>query len=145
MGSVSVAQTAAQTPAESYSGMYSFRQEGEFVQITVEDAGHVTGFISRYGDSESDRGVFLNQFFKQGSLDGKKLTFTTQTVHDVWYEFKGTVEHGPAKTPGAEGYHILKGTLTENRSDASKKISSKSAEVTFKSFPQETQAPSRPD
>ena len=39
------------------SGMYTFVQEGEFVQITVEtDAGHepvVTGFVSRYGQDES--------------------------------------------------------------------------------------------
>src|SRR5580692_12886627 len=47
--------TENSTPAADYSGMYSFLREGEFVQITVEDAGKVTGFVSRYGDSESDR------------------------------------------------------------------------------------------
>ena len=61
--------TPAKT-ADNYSGMYSFLQDGEFVQITVEDEGRVTGFISRYGDSDSDRGAFLDQFFKQGKLDG---------------------------------------------------------------------------
>ena len=40
-------------PANDYSGMYSFLQDGEFVQLTVEDKGNVTGFISRYGDLES--------------------------------------------------------------------------------------------
>ena len=98
---------AAQNPAqgsstpnatENYSGMYSFLQDGEFVQVTVEDEGRVTGFISRYGDSESDRGAFLDQFFKQGKLDGTKLSFTTETVHGVWYEFKGTIERGDGKT-----------------------------------------------
>lgn len=139
-----LAQSSSQTPAtpappESYSGMYTFRQEGEFVQITVEDAGRVTGFVSRYGDGESDQGAFLNQFFKQGTLDGKKLVFTTETVHGVWFDFKGTVDRGPGKTPSDEAYHILKGTLREYRTDGNKKISSKSTEVVFKSFPQQAE------
>jgi hypothetical protein len=79
------AQTAsdqpASHPAADYSGMYSFLKDGEFVQITVEDGGRVTGFISRYGDG--DRGTFIVQFFKQGQLDGARLTFITQTVHAV--------------------------------------------------------------
>src|SRR6202158_508923 len=120
-----------------YSGMYSFLQDGEFVQITVEDEGRVTGFVSRYGDSESDRGAFLDQFFKQGKLDGTKLTFITDTVHGVWYEFKGAVERGEGKTPSDEAYYVVKGTLAEYRSDANKKVTSKSREVTFKSFPRE--------
>jgi len=130
----------AAAPAEDYSGMYSFLQDGEFVQITVEDEGRVTGFVSRYGDAESDRGAFLDQFFKRGKLDGKKLSFMTETVHCVWYEFKGTVERGEGKNPPDEAYNILKGTLTENRTDAEKKTSSKSREVTFKSFPQDMES-----
>jgi hypothetical protein len=128
--------TAAQ-PAEDYSGMYSFVRDGEFVQLTIEDEGRVTGFVSRYGDSDSDRGAFLDQFFKQGKLDGTKLSFTTDTVHGVWYEFKGAVERGEGKTPADEAYYVLRGTLTEYRADANKKVSSKSREVTFKSFPRE--------
>ena len=88
--------------ANDYSGMYSFLQDGEFVQLTVEDKGNVTGFISRYGDLESDRGEFLDLFFKSGKLDGKDLEFTTQTVHGVWYDFKGTVERGPGKIPATK-------------------------------------------
>jgi hypothetical protein len=125
------------TPLDDYSGMYSFRQDGEFVQITIEDAGRVTGFVSRYGDGESDQGTFLNQFFKQGKLDGKKLNFTTETVHGVWFEFKGAVDRGPGKTPGDEGYYVLNGMLTEYHTDANKKISSKSTQVVFKSFPKD--------
>jgi hypothetical protein len=128
-------------PANSYSGMYSFLQDGEFVQLTVEDKGNVTGFISRYGDLESDRGEFLDLFFKSGKLDGQSLSFTTQTVHGVWYEFKGTVERGPGKNPGDEAYYLLKGALTQNNTDADKKTSSKSRDVTFKSFPQDLDAP----
>ena len=131
----------APKPANDYSGMYSFLQDGEFVQLTVEDKGNVTGFISRYGESESDRGEFLDLFFKSGKLDGKDLTFTTQTVHGVWYEFKGIVERGPGKNPGDEAYYILKGTLTQNNTDADKKTSSRSRDVSFKSFPQDLDAP----
>lgn len=124
-------------PAEDYSGMYAFLQDGEFVQVTVEDAGRLTGFVSRYGDLESDRGAFLDQFFKKGKLDGKKLSFTTDTVHGVWYEFKGTIERGEGKNLGDEAYYVLKGTLVQYNTDANKKTVAKSREVSFKSFPQD--------
>ena len=136
-------QNTAQPPpapkklAEDYSGMYAFLQDGEFVQVTVEDAGRVTGFVSRYGDLESDRGAFLDQFFKKAKLDGKKLSFTTDTVHGVWYEFKGTVERGEGKNVGDEAYYVLKGTLMQYSTDANKKTLAKSREVSFKSFPQD--------
>lgn len=124
------------------SGMYTFLKEGEFVQVTVEDEGRVTGFVSRFGEGESDKGAFLDQFFKSGKLDGNKLTFTTEIVHGVWFDFKGTVERGEGKNPTDESYFILKGTLTENSSDVNKKITSHSREVVLKMFPQEaTPAP----
>jgi hypothetical protein len=129
---------APATSAQDYSGMYSFQREGEFVQLTVEDEGKVTGFVSRYGDTESDRGAFLDQFFKEGKLDGTKLTFSTDTVHGVWYDFKGTIERGDGKSLANEGYYVMKGTLTEYRTDADKKVTSKSHEVQLKSFPRES-------
>lgn len=128
---------ASTQPGAEYSGMYSFLRDGEFVQVTVEDAGRVTGFISRYGEKESDRGAFLDHFFKEGKLDGTKLNFTTQTVHAVWYEFQGTVDRGEGKTAKDEGYYILKGTLTEYSTDDAKKTTSRSREVALKSFPQD--------
>jgi hypothetical protein len=130
----------ANKPAEDYSGMYSFLQEGEFVQLNIEDASRVSGFISRYGDLESDHGQFLDHFFKTASLDARKLSFITETVHGIWYEFKGTIERGPGKNPGDEGYYVLKGTLFQNTTDANKKTSSKSREVSLKSFPQDIDA-----
>jgi hypothetical protein len=130
-------------PGAEYSGMYNFLREGEFVQVTVEDQGHVTGFISRFGDSESDRGAFLDHFFKQGKLDGNKLSFTTQTVHGVWFEFHGTVDRGDGKKTGDEAYYVLKGTLTENAIDEAKKTTSRAREVALKSFPQDM-SPARP-
>jgi len=67
--------------------MYAFLKEGEFVQVTVENEGRVTGFVSRYGDGESDKGAFLDLFFNSGKLEGSKLSFTTETVHAVSFEF----------------------------------------------------------
>ncbi|MGA8764148.1 MAG: hypothetical protein WB562_14875, partial [Candidatus Sulfotelmatobacter sp.] len=126
---------------QDYSGMYSFLKEGEFVQVSVEDEGRVTGFVSRYGEGESDKGAFLDQFFRSGNLDGAKLTFVTETVHGVWFEFRGTVERGEGKNAGDEAYYVLRGTLTQSATDSNKKVSSHSSEVVLKMFPQEA-APS---
>jgi hypothetical protein len=142
-GQNSPQNSATTKPVEDYSGMYSFLRDGEFLQLTIEEGGRVTGFVSRYGDSESDRGAFLDQFFKQGKLDGTRLNFTTDMVHGVWYEFKGTIERGEGKAPSDEAYHVLKGTLAEYRADANKAVSSKSHEVMFKSFPQDAEATPR--
>ena len=120
-----------------YSGMYSFLKEGEFVQLTVEDEGRVTGFVSRYGDGESDKEAFLDHYFRSGKLEGNKLTFVTETVHAVWFDFKGTVERGEGKNPGDEAYYVLKGTLTYNTSDAGKKPITHPREVELKMFPRE--------
>lgn len=123
--------------APAYSGMYTFLKEGEFVQVTVEDAGRVTGFISRFGDGESDKGAFLDQFFKTGKLEGSKLVFTTEIVHGVAFDFKGSIERGDGKNPGDEAYFVLKGTLTQNDTDVNKKVTSHSQEVVLKMFPQD--------
>lgn len=127
----------AASDGRQYSGMYSFLKDGEFVQLTVEDNGHVAGFISRYGDGESDKGEFLDQFFKNGKLDENKLSFTTAVVHGVWFEFAGTVERGEGKNPGDEAYYVLKGSLIESSSDVDKKVKSQSRDVLLKRFPLE--------
>lgn len=137
-GATSAPPAAPQSDAKSgqaYSGMYAFLKEGEFVQVTVEDAGRVTGFVSRFGDGENDKGEFLDQFFKTAKLEGNKLNFTTEMVHGVTFEFKGTVERGEGKNPRDEAYFVLKGTLTQNASDANKKVTSHSQDVAFKMFP----------
>ena len=139
-------QKAASLSGSEYSGMYSFLRDGEYVQVTVEEQGHVSGFVSRYGDSDSDRGAFLDQFFKEGKLDGNKLTFATQTVHGIWFDFRGTVAKGEVKNAGDEGAYVLKGTLTQYTTDAAQKTSSRSREVALKSFPQDlSSAPRKKD
>jgi hypothetical protein len=138
---VGASSAAAESAAEDYSGMYNFLRDGEFVQITLEEKGKVTGFISRYGDLESDRGAFLDQFIKRGSIEGHNLAFSTETVHGVWYEFKGSASRGDGKTADDEGYYVLKGTLTQHSSDANHDDIAKSREVILKSFPQDVSAP----
>ena len=127
----------ANNDAHAYSGLYSFLKEGEFLQVTVEDEGHVTGFVSRYGNGESDKGAFLDQFFKTGKLEGNKLTFTTEMVHGVTFELEGTVERGGGKTRSEEGYFVIKGTLTQRVTDVNKKVTTQSRNVVFKMFPEE--------
>jgi hypothetical protein len=127
-------QTAS---TDDYSGMYSFLREGEFIQISIEDGKKVTGFISRYGDSESDKGTFLDQFLKPGTFDSGTLTFTSEPVHGIWFEFKGTASRGGGKTPADEGFYVLRGTLTRYDTDAEKKTTSQVRQVEFKSFPRD--------
>jgi len=129
--------SSTEKDGRAYSGMYSFLKDGEFLQVTVEDGGSVTGYISRYGDGESDKGAFLDQFFKNGKLEGSKLSFTTEIVHGVTFDFRGAFERGSGKNPGDEAYYVLKGTLTQNVTDADKKVTSHSRDVAFKLFPQE--------
>ena len=126
--------------------MYTFLQPGEFVQITQEAAGRISGFISRFGDLPSDRGAFLDQFIKEGALNGGELTFNTQTVHGVWFEFRGQLARGAVRTPEEEGYYVLRGTLTQHIEDAEHHTTTRTRDVEFKSFPQEsTAAPSKRD
>ncbi len=135
--------TDQKTIGEEISGMYTFLREGEFVQITVEQ-GKLSGFVSRYGDRESDKDAFLDQFFSKGSLEGNKLSFTTKAVHGTWFEFSGSVSRGEGKTPQAEGYWVIRGTLKQYDEDDAKNVSAKSREIAFKSFPQDLEEGQQP-
>lgn len=129
-----------QTSPGDYSGMYSFLQEGEFVQVSIEPDGRVSGFVSRYADPHEKGGLFLDHFFDKAQLkNGYQLSFTTKTVHGVHYDFSGAMGRGPGKTKAEEGYYIIHGTLTEYSSDPSGKVTARSREVTFKSFPQDVE------
>ncbi len=130
----------AAAPADDPSGMYTFLREGEFVQLTVED-GKASGYISRFGDTDSDKGQFIDQFFDKASLVGDHLSFNTKTVHGVWYEFNGVITITPGKQPGQEDYRVIKGTLLEHATDASNNDKVKQRQVEFKSFPQDLSKP----
>lgn len=129
-------QKPAATPDKNdISGMYTFLKDGEFVQINQEEGGVISGFVSRFGDDETDKKTFLDQFFSRASLKGDQLEFTTKTVHGTWFEFKGTVQRGPGKTPADEAFRIIKGKLTRHKIDAKGKESAESREIEMKSFP----------
>ncbi len=132
------AQTAAPAASstEDISGMYTFLREGEFVQLTVED-GRLTGFVSRYGESDSDKGAVLDQLFKEAEIKGNSIHFVTREIHGTWFEFQGTVERGEAKDASAEGYRVVKGKLTQYTDDEKNKDkpTARSRELTMKSFP----------
>lgn len=121
---------AKAAPAEDISGMYSFLREGEFLQINLEQNA-VSGYISRQGDLESDRGAYLDQFFEKASIEGHDVSFTTRPLHGVVFEFKGRFERGDAKSKTSDGYYVLRGTLTEVVSSGDKKTA-RSREVAFK-------------
>ena len=117
--------------AEDISGMYSFLKEGEFLQITLEKDA-VTGYISRMGETDSDGGVFLDQFFAKADVQGHDVSFTTRQLHGMWYEFSGKFERGTGKTKADDGYYVLRGALKELSTNPDKTVSTRSREVVFK-------------
>ncbi len=131
-------QQPSAPPAEDYSGMYTFLQDGEFVQINVEQGDRLTGFISRYSDGE--KALFLDHFFDKGEIHAPELRFTTKKVHGVWFDFNGSIGRGPGKTRNEEGYYVMRGVLKQYTSDANQAVNAKEREVTFKSFPADVES-----
>lgn len=134
------APPSERTP-DDLSGMYTFLQAGEFVQLSVQD-GRLSGFVSRFEDGEKT--MFIDHFFSDTTLSGLDLSFKTKIVHGVWFEFKGRVERGPAKTRAEEGYYGVRGTLVRYTEDAAKKATAQTRDVTFKSFPEEVEGEPAP-
>lgn len=130
----------ARDAASDISGMYTFLREGEFVQLTVDD-GKLSGYVSRFGDSDSDKGQFIDQFFDKTSLQGDHISFTTKTIHGMWYEFSGTIAITSGRKPPEEGYRVIKGTLIQHASDAKGVDKAMQRQVEFKSFPADLSKP----
>jgi len=147
LGAIAVCATAQSAPAKpaaapDYSGRYSFLQDGEDVQLNQE-AGRIDGYIERFGESDSDRETMLQHTFAKATLAGDNLSFSTKPVHAVWYEFKGRIERGAAKTRAEDGYYQLVGTLTEHRQKDGKETTAKSRQVTLKLFADEPEEPKK--
>jgi hypothetical protein len=133
-----LAQGAPAKPAApDYSGRYSFLQDGEDVQLN-QTGTHVDGYITRFGSTDADEGTVLEQTFAKATLEGDKLSFTTKPIHATWYEFTGTIGRGPAKTRAEDGYYQIVGTLTEHTQKNGKDIASRTRQVTFKLFADES-------
>jgi len=141
--SAQTAQSAKPTEGlGDFSGLYTFVHEGESVQITLDELPTpakpkvpVTGYVTRLGESDTDRDQTFDLMFKSGSLDGQNISFTTKTIHGTSYEFTGTVRRGDANSKDKEGYVVIEGTLVENSVDKSGKPRSQRRELTMKSFP----------
>ncbi len=131
---IACAQESSAANPNDVSGMYTFLKEGEFVQLSFED-GKLTGFVSRFGDTDSDKGQFIDQFFDKASLEGDHLYFKTKPVHAVWYELDGTLTVVPGKQVGDEGYRVIRGKLTLHSGDAKGNDRASEKTVELKSFP----------
>jgi hypothetical protein len=135
LGFLAAAAQSATPASDDYSGMYSFLKDGEYLQLSVEDNGQVSGFISRYGDSDADKNSFIEQFFQTGKLNAGHLSFTTKQMNGVSFTFDGTIGRGKGKTLDDEGYYVISGTLTRLKGDLSRKTTQDTQKVEFKSFP----------
>ena len=118
------------------SGTYTFVRDGETLQINVEES-KVGGWVTRFGDGDSDKGQRIDQFFEKAALAGGQLSFTTKVIHGVWFDFQGTVLRGPAKSRAEEGYFVIRGTLKQYTSDANQHVSARERQVEFKLFPED--------
>ena len=130
------AQAPPQTDDKDISGTYTFVRDGETLQLNLED-GRVAGWVTRFGDSDSDKDQRIDQFFEKAALQGDQLSFTTKVIHGVWFDFQGKVSRGAAKTRSEEGYFVIRGTLKQYTTDANQKVSARERQVEFKLFPEE--------
>jgi hypothetical protein len=130
------AQAPPQSDDKDISGTYSFVHDGETLQLNVEE-GRVDGWITRFGEDDSDKGLRIDQFFEKAALQGDQLSFTTKVIHGVWFDFQGRVARGPAKSRSEEGYFVIQGTLKKYTTDANQKVSARERQVEFRLFPEE--------
>ena len=91
------------------SGEYALGT-GEAVNVELQP-DRLSGFITRFGDRESDEGTPLTFFFATSRLSGQQLAFTTRQIHGVWFSFDGTIVRGNARSRDQQGYYLLEGRL----------------------------------
>ncbi len=91
------------------SGEYQL-SANETVDVELQP-DRLSGFITRFGDRQSDQGVPLTFFFATSHLAGERMSFTTRKVHGVWFSFDGTIARGTARSRDQQGYYLLEGKL----------------------------------
>jgi hypothetical protein len=112
-------------------GTYHFDRLNESIEIDLEH-GKLTGYITRLGDSETDKDTPLTYFFDKGAVHGTQIEFQTRVVHGIWYAFYGTIVRGDAAARDNDGYYVLHGTLYTHHPAAGDE---KSADETVESRP----------
>lgn len=105
--------TGLSTLPSDVSGEYLLGDNGEVIEIDLQPK-HLDGYISLRGDNSSDNGTPLTFFFKDSTLDGVEIAFTTHRIHETWYSFRGTIVRGATQDRSAQGYYKLDGTLTKH-------------------------------
>lgn len=100
------------TLPETASGEYVLDDHGSVIQITLEH-NRLTGYVTRM---EGDTALTL--LFDKTSIEGNRLSFTTDTVHGLRYEFRGAIVRGKAPELSSTGYYLLAGELTLDRGTA---------------------------
>jgi hypothetical protein len=120
-------------PSEA-SGEYSLGSGG-MVDVELQP-DRLSGFITRFGDRESDQGTPLTFFFATSRLAGQRLAFTTRQVHGVWFSFEGTIVRGSAPSRNREGYYLLQGRLVMHD------VASQTEQARMVSLPMTRQYPS---
>lgn len=94
------------TLPDNASGEYELDDNGSMVQITIEDR-RLSGYVTKM-----DAGSALTLFFQRTTIQGDRLTFTTQVVHGVSYGFTGIVTRGDEQSAAKPGYFRLAGDWT---------------------------------
>ena len=97
------------TLPDNASGEFTLNSHGSVVQITIEH-NRLTGYVTLMQQDTA-----LTLFFDKTSIKGKRVTFTTKTVHGLSYSFAGEVVCGDSEAPALNGYYHLAGRLTTSR------------------------------
>lgn len=114
------------TLPEGASGEYELDEKGSVVQITIE-RNRLSGYITKM-----DHGTALTFFFSRAAVHGKRISFTTMTVHGIHYSFQGEIVRGKAISPALTGYYRLRGDLKTVRGSAEESVA-----LNLKSTPRE--------
>jgi hypothetical protein len=97
------------TLPDNASGEYVVDGDGSVVQITI-DHGLLSGYVTKM-----EQGSSLTLFFQHTSIHGSRISFTTKTVHGLFYSFSGDVVRGEKKmSPAEPGFYRLAGEWTEH-------------------------------
>lgn len=99
------------TLPDEASGEYELDDNGSVVQITIESS-RLSGYVTKM-----DEGSALTLLFQHTTIQGDRVTFTTQTVHGMSYAFTGIVTRGDAESPSKTGYFRLAGEWTVFQGD----------------------------
>ena len=99
-------------------GEYQFGETGEVIELYVEDKA-LRGYMVKRSEHSRAASTPLTYDFASGTAAGSAVSFTTRTLHGERYSFTGSLIRGPATSPSAVGYYLLRGQLTLHAGDAS--------------------------